>query len=92
MSKIFSAELKKFESPTTLEQAVSGLWRIDEIILSTTDIKTLSEKIANVMLEELDYLKFGYIIIVLSLLDRSKKKLKTSGANSIYNFMLICCS
>ena len=76
MSKIFSAELKKFESPTTLEQAVSGLWRIDEIILSTTDIKTLSEKIANVMLEELDYLKFGYIIIVLSLLDRSKKKLK----------------
>ncbi len=76
MFKVLPLELTKFEAPNSLEQAISGLWRIDEIILKTIDIEELSEKIVNVMLEELDYLKFGYSIIVLSLVDKDSKKLK----------------
>ena len=76
MYKVFDTGLKKFTSPNTAEQAISGLWRIDEIILNTIDIESLAKRIVNVMLEELGYLKFGYVIIVLSLLDKEKEHLK----------------
>lgn len=76
MYKPYPVKLAEFVSPNSVEQAISGLWRIDEIILNTTDINLLSEKIVNVMLEELGYLKLGYVIIVLSLLDENQKQLK----------------
>lgn len=72
----FSSSLQKVDYPSTAEKAISSLWRIDEIVLTTTDIEKLSEKIVNVMLEELGYLKLGYVIIVLSLIDSERKCLK----------------
>ncbi len=76
MYRIFEANPKKSTTPTTSEEAISALWRIDEIILNTSEIEKLAEKIVNVMLEELGYLNLGYVIIVLSLLDGNKKTLK----------------
>jgi len=54
-------------------KALSGLWRIDRVILDTLDFKELTKEVVNVVLKELDYLKLGYQIIVLTLLNKKKK-------------------
>ncbi|MEM5810983.1 MAG: histidine kinase dimerization/phospho-acceptor domain-containing protein, partial [Candidatus Aenigmatarchaeota archaeon] len=79
MYKVFKVSSRKFTSFNSSEKAISALWRIDKIILKTTNMKVLTDKVVNVMLEELNYLDLGYRIIVLSLVNREKKVLERTS-------------
>ncbi|MFC1727017.1 ATP-binding protein [Patescibacteria group bacterium] len=57
-------------------KSLSGLWKIDRVILDTIDFEDLAEKVVNVILTELDYLKLGYSIIVLTLVNKKGKSIE----------------
>jgi signal transduction histidine kinase len=57
-------------------KAVASLWKVNKAILTTLDVDDLSEKVVNVVLKELDYLKIGYRISVLTLIDHKKKVIR----------------
>lgn len=57
-------------------KTVASLWRVNKAILSTLDFHDISQKVVNVVLKELDYLKIGYRISVLTLIDRKKRVIK----------------
>ena len=57
-------------------QTIEALWRLEKIILDTLDYGTVVQKICDGLLMEMGYLKLGYRIIVLTLVDEKKKVLK----------------
>jgi len=57
-------------------KTVASLWKVNKAILSSLDSGDISHKVVNVVLKELDYLKIGYRISVLTLIDRKKKSSK----------------
>jgi len=57
-------------------KTVASLWKVNKAILSSLDSGDISHKVVNVVLNELDYLKIGYRISVLTLIDRKKKVIK----------------
>lgn len=57
-------------------KALSGLWKIDRVILDALNFEELANRVVNVVLEELDYLKLGYQIIVLTLIDKKSRDVK----------------
>jgi len=57
-------------------KTVDSLWKVNKAILSSLDSGDISHKVVNVVLKELDYLKIGYRISVLTLIDRKKKSSK----------------
>jgi signal transduction histidine kinase len=57
-------------------KSLSGLWKVERIILDAIDFKQLTNKVVNIILTELNYLELGYQIIVLTLLDTNKKYIK----------------
>ncbi|PIS09006.1 hypothetical protein COT75_04055 [Candidatus Beckwithbacteria bacterium CG10_big_fil_rev_8_21_14_0_10_34_10] len=68
-------KLKRFKSLKYSKdefKALSGLWRVDRIILDTLNFKELTHEVVNTILTELDYLKLGYQIIVLTLVNKKK--------------------
>lgn len=57
-------------------KSLSGLWKIERVILDTLDFEELAEKVTNVVFTELNYLKLGYAIIVLTLIDKPLNTVK----------------
>lgn len=57
------------------KQTLESLWRLEKIILNTLDFEKVAQKIVNGVFTECGYLKLGYKIIVLALVDE-KKNLK----------------
>ncbi|MFA5828816.1 MAG: ATP-binding protein [Candidatus Shapirobacteria bacterium] len=55
---------------------IEALWKLEKIILDTLDFNEVVQKICDGLLTELGYLKLGYRIIVLTLVDENKKVLK----------------
>ena len=51
-------------------QIVSSLWKVNKAILSALDFEKLTEEVVNVILKELNYMKIGYRISVLTLVDK----------------------
>ena len=71
-----SRKFKTLEYNKEEFKSLSGLWQIDRIILDTLDFEELTEEVTNVILKELNYLKLGYSIIVLTLLDKTTNNIK----------------
>lgn len=53
-----------------------SLTRLEKVILDSLDFKEVVQNVCDSMLYELDYLKMGYRIVVLSLINDDKKKLR----------------
>lgn len=58
------------------KDTIDALWRLEKIILDTLDFKTVVQKIVDSVLHELGYLRLGYRIVVLALVDEQKGYLK----------------
>lgn len=67
---------RRLKVPDSRDQAITAILHIDEIILKTLEFEQLTERIVNVVLEELGYLKLGYVMIVLSLIDKRRNILE----------------
>jgi signal transduction histidine kinase len=57
-------------------QSVSSLWKVNKIILGTLHFEDLTEEVVNIVLKELNYLKIGYRISVLTLIDKKAKAVR----------------
>ena len=55
---------------------ISSLQRINKAILSTLNYEKVVEEVVNLVLQELDYLKLGYKISVLTIVDKKEKVVK----------------
>ncbi|GEM_PF-695113 len=67
---------KKFTTTPKSKDTIEALWRLEKIILDTLDFKEVVQKIVDSMLLELGYLKLGYRIVVLTLVDEKEGMLK----------------
>lgn len=56
------------------EKTLSTLWKIEQIVVNTLDFAEVAQQITDAVLLELG--KYGYVIIVLSLIDPKKRTLK----------------
>lgn len=54
----------------------SSLWEIEKVVLETVDFEKATEKVVNIILSQLGYLRLGYQVIVLTLLDEEKNELR----------------
>lgn len=61
-------------APQTKE-TIEALWRLEKIILDSLDFKEVVQKIVDSVLSELGYLRLGYRIVVLTLLDERTQTL-----------------
>jgi len=67
---------KLFTTTPKTKDTIQALWRLEKIILDTLDFTEVVQKICDSVLTELGYLKLGYRIIVLTLVDQEKGLLK----------------
>lgn len=58
------------------KDTIDALWRLEKIILDTLDFNEAVQKIVDSVLTELGYLKLGYRIVVLALIDEASQSLK----------------
>lgn len=58
------------------EKSFKAIWEIQKVILETINFDEATHKIVNIILDQLGYLKYGYHVIVLTLLDNEKNCLK----------------
>jgi signal transduction histidine kinase len=58
------------------KDTIESLWRLEKIILDTLDFREVVQKIVDSVLTELGYLKLGYRIVVLALVDEKEGTLK----------------
>lgn len=58
------------------KESLESLWRLLKILMSNLQFDEVVYKVVNSMLDELGYLKLGYRIIVLSLVDEQKNGLR----------------
>jgi len=58
------------------KKTIDALWRLQKLILDTPDFESVVSRIVNAILKELGYLKLGYRILVLTLIDHEKHVLK----------------
>lgn len=58
------------------KDTIEALWRLEKIILDTLDFNEAVQQIADSVLTELGYLKLGYRIVVLALVDEDSQTLK----------------
>ncbi len=65
-----------YNSTPKTENIIEALWRLQKVILDTLDFNNVVGKIVNGLLTELDYLKLGYRIVVLTLVDEQNQVLK----------------
>ncbi|HEY5600742.1 MAG TPA: GAF domain-containing sensor histidine kinase [Patescibacteria group bacterium] len=74
---IYRNKLKSFFfNSFSLREISESIWRIEKVVLETTDFESATEKVVNIILDELGYLKLGYQVIVLTLLDEQKQELR----------------
>lgn len=73
---IFDRLFKKHITIPKNKQTIEALWRLEKVILDSLDFKTVSQKIVDSLLTELEYLDLGYKIIVLTLIDKKTNTLK----------------
>lgn len=57
------------------KKTIDALWRLEKIILDSLNFNEVVQKICDSSLTELGYLKLGYEIVVLNLLDENKQNL-----------------
>lgn len=55
---------------------LEALWQVEKLILSTLNFDEVAEKVTNTILTELGYLKLGYEVVVLALVDSEKGVLR----------------
>lgn len=58
------------------KKTIESLWRLEKVILDSLDYTHVVQTIVDSVLTELDYLKLGYRIVVLALLDEQDQTLK----------------
>ena len=68
--------IRPFSTTPKAQKTIEALWRLEKIILDTLDFREVVQKIVDSMLTELGYLKLGYRIIVLALVDEKEGVLK----------------
>jgi len=61
---------------TNPRQLYNALWRLEKVILDSLDFTQVVQKVVDSLLEELEYMKLGYEIIVLALVEEEKHFLK----------------
>jgi len=61
---------------TRSTKTIQALWGLEKIILESLDFNEVSQKICDALLHRLGYLKLGYKIIVLTLVDEKEQVLK----------------
>ncbi len=81
MLGIFKPRDSAINSPDSMptpqtKQMIQALWRLQKIILDSLDFNRVAETVVNGLLNELGYLKLGYRIIVLTLIDADKQVLQ----------------
>ncbi|OGD97182.1 hypothetical protein A3A49_02240 [Candidatus Curtissbacteria bacterium RIFCSPLOWO2_01_FULL_38_11b] len=65
------------DAPTPYsKKTFEALWEIEKVVLETVDFEEATKKVVNIVLNQLGYLKYGYHVIVLTLLDNEKKMLR----------------
>ena len=64
---------KLFNNSSSQQQVNYALSRLEKVILESLDFKTVVQKVVDSMLYELGYLKLGYRIIVLGLINEPKQ-------------------
>lgn len=69
---IFKFKTRSPYSKSTFE----AIWEIEKVVLETTDFDEATHKVVNIILTQLGYLKYGYQVIVLTLLDQQRGTLK----------------
>lgn len=70
------SSLETYNTTPQSKQTIDSLWRLMKIILDTLDFNEVVQKIADSVLLELGYLKLGYSIVVLALIDEKQEVLK----------------
>ncbi len=58
------------------KQTVQGLWNLEKLILDSLDFKDVVQKTVDSILHELGYMKLGYRIVVLALLNEKRTYLE----------------
>jgi signal transduction histidine kinase len=76
LSRIFPKVDKTNEKVPQSSDTIAALWRLEKLILDSLDFNLVVQQIVDSTLSELGYLKLGYRIIVLCLIDESKQTLK----------------
>lgn len=67
----------KFSTKTSYgKNTFEAIWAIEKVVLETTDFEEATHKVVNIVLTQLGYLKFGYQVIVLTLLDHKENTLR----------------
>lgn len=62
----------KVSTAPKTKQTIEALWRLEKIILDSLDFTQVVQKICDSVLLELGYLKLGYRIVVLALVNKEK--------------------
>src|SRR3989344_4963802 len=68
--------MQYYSTTPQAKETIEALWRLEKIILDSLDFRDVVQKIVDSVLSELGYLKLGYRIVVLALVDNEKKVLK----------------
>lgn len=63
----------------SLSEAFQSVFKVQSVVLSTLDFEEVVKKITNTILTELDYMRLGYVIVVLALVDEEKGVLRRIG-------------
>ncbi|OGD89841.1 hypothetical protein A3D07_02855 [Candidatus Curtissbacteria bacterium RIFCSPHIGHO2_02_FULL_42_15] len=58
------------------KRTFEAIWDIEKVVLETIDFDHATQKVVNIVLTELGYLKYGYHVIVLTLLDHERGELR----------------
>jgi len=58
------------------KKTFEAIWEIEKAVLATVDFNQATQKVVNIILDQLGYLKYGYQVIVLTLLDERKNELR----------------
>lgn len=58
------------------KKTFDAIWEIEKAVLETLEFEQATEKVVNIILTQLGYLKLGYQVVVLTLLDEEKNELR----------------
>src|SRR3989344_2957612 len=76
LSLIVVLGIKALKRNPYSRETFESLWEIENVVLQTTDFDEATHKVVNIVLTQLGYLRYGYQVIVLTLLDSQKGVLK----------------
>src|SRR3989337_4605292 len=64
--------MKMYQTTPRRKETIDSLWRLMKIILDSLDFNEVVQRIVDSVLTELGYLKLGYSIVVLALIDKKE--------------------